>query len=63
MIDLNEYIFIQCPKCTKLDIIDRIKDDPYDAVTVGIICPNCDDGDFHEPVYYNNDGEVINAEG
>jgi hypothetical protein len=33
--------------------------DPPDATVMEIVCPNCDDGDFHIPRYFRCDGSEI----
>lgn len=50
---------LRCPKCGKKKSTAR---EPYDypeAVRMEIICPKCDDGDFHEPFYYDARGRHI----
>jgi hypothetical protein len=53
------WIFLRCPRCGKKKMIDRTTDDYPDAERVEIICPKCDDGDFHETMYYDKAGKHI----
>lgn len=52
-------IQIRCPKCSKTATIDRQPHDPVQAMEVVIICYDCDDGDFHSPVYLAASGRDV----
>lgn len=52
-------IQLRCPKCSKTMMADRQADDPAQAMEIVIICPNCDDGDFHSPVYLAASGRDV----
>lgn len=53
---------LECPKCAKAGEDHRRPGDPSRAVKMVIICPDCDDGGFHEPSYYNADGVELDWE-
>lgn len=55
-------IQVRCPKCNKTMMNDRQPDDPVQAMEVVIICPACDDGDFHNPVYLAASGREVDWE-
>jgi hypothetical protein len=46
---LRSPILLRCPKCNRTGNYDRKIDDaiPNDVKTIVVICPGCDDGDFH----------------
>jgi len=50
---------LRCPKCGKQKTTKRQPEDYPEAVRMEIVCPKCDDGDFHEPFYYDADGTHI----
>ena len=52
-------ILLRCPLCCREKHICRSTYDYTDAVTLEIVCPDCDDGDFHEPLYYDAEGACI----
>ena len=52
-------IQIRCPKCNKTMMNDRQPEDPVQAMECVIICPACDDGDFHSPTYLSASGREI----
>lgn len=59
--DINELdrITIRCPGCSKCMRIPRGDYDPIRAAYFTIPCPQCDDGDFHEPHYFDCDDREI----
>lgn len=50
---------LRCPKCRKEMPTARSADDPAQAALMEIICPDCDDGDRHEPRYFRADGSEL----
>jgi hypothetical protein len=52
-------LLLRCPKCGRSQDTDRQKHDYQEAVRLEIVCPKCDDGDFHEPFYYDAQGKHI----
>lgn len=55
-------IQVRCPECNATTITDRQADDPVQAMEIVIICPACDDGDFHSPVYLSASGKEVDWE-
>src|SRR5574337_781965 len=53
------WLELRCPKCGKRKSTERRPEDYPEAVRMEIICPKCDDGDFHEPFYYDASGRHI----
>lgn len=50
---------ISCHHCQKTVIVDRDPTDPVSSVRAEIICPDCDDGDFDFPKYFDKDGNEV----
>lgn len=50
------WIVLCCPKCDRTQRAPADEADPEGTTTIRIICPKCDDGDFHEPHYFDADG-------
>lgn len=55
-------IAFECPKCGRRDNLSREDTDPANAVSATLICPNCDDGDFHCPEFYDAEGRHLDEE-
>lgn len=53
------WLTLRCPKCRKEISTERQDYDYPEAVRMEIICPKCDDGDFHEPFYFDANGKHI----
>lgn len=51
---------LECPMC-KMVMPDCTREDtdPPSAVRVVIICNLCDDGDFHEPRFFDAEGREV----
>lgn len=52
-------ISFRCPKCNRRGEFDRLPEDPPGAMEAVLICPDCDDGDFHEPRYFSASGRSV----
>lgn len=52
-------IALRCPKCSTREYDQRRPGDPMQAMEMVTICPNCDDGDFHTPVYLTASGRDV----
>lgn len=55
-------ISFKCPKCERQDNLDRESTDPAKAVSATLVCPTCDDGDFHSPEFYDAEGRHLDEE-
>lgn len=53
-------ILFRCPKCRKKQMVDRDDTDPPAARLASMVCPDCDDGDFNSPDYFDVGGKWIN---
>lgn len=56
-----ENLKLRCPYCGveqpyKRDIDPHI---PASVATIEIICPNCDDGDFHTETWFDAEGKEV----
>lgn len=52
-------IALRCPKCSARQYDQRRPGDPVQAMEMVIICPACDDGDFHTPEYLTASGRDV----
>lgn len=59
---MADTITLECPKCRRRQQDDRRDTDYHDTALVRIICPTCDDGDFHEEVHFDAAGNHINRD-
>jgi hypothetical protein len=56
---MNPLVTLRCPRC-KAEKQSPCDDfDPYGTAVVQIICPDCDDGDFHAPEFFDESGNWI----
>ena len=58
---IQKDIEINCSKCNKLGIANRDETDPPHAVRMQLHCPECNDGNFDEPMYFDAKGKHIIA--
>lgn len=57
---MSDGIKIVCPKCNRSTITPRCDYDPLHAVELhGIVCQNCDNGEFDMPEYIDKNGNYI----
>lgn len=57
------YITMVCAECEKEVITPRVEYDPPEAVELhGTVCPDCDNGGFDQPVYYDRSGNEVEAD-
>lgn len=60
---MNETITLVCPSCGKRADVSRCDMDPSQAVELrGIVCPDCDNGGFDLPSYFDANGDVIDGD-
>lgn len=57
---MEDTIILECTKCESVLSTMRDKQlDPPEAVKMVGICPDCDSGDFDEPMYFDAAGNHI----
>lgn len=56
---LRDRIVLHCPDCEGREVTSRSPGDPDRATVMVIICPECDDGDFHSPIYLDDEGNEV----
>ncbi len=56
---MSKFIRLRCPKCDRCLTVERAPYDYPEAKRMDIICWECDDGDFHEAMYYDAKGKHI----
>ena len=52
-------IVLRCPKCKRTKQAQKLDTDYSETAAVEIVCPKCDDGDFHEPSHFDAAGKHI----
>ncbi len=55
-------VTLECPKCGRRKQDERRDTDYHDTALVRLICPDCDDGDFHEEQHFDASGNHINRD-
>lgn len=55
----RDTILLVCDECGKKQEVSREASDYPEAVEMHIVCPDCDDGDFHEAAYFDAEGNHI----
>lgn len=54
------YIKIVCPKCKReVPFAERDENDPPNAVSMELTCPECNPGDFEQVFYFDKGGNEI----
>lgn len=62
-VKLSDAITLVCPSCSKRVDTPRCATDPPKAVELhGIVCPDCDNGGFDLPSYFDAQGVEIDAD-
>jgi hypothetical protein len=57
---MSKLVTLECPKCKRtMPGCAKEDTDPPSAARVVIICNNCDDGDFHEPAFFDAEGREV----
>lgn len=56
---MADKVKLKCPKCGRQGEDERRDTDYHDSALVEIICPDCDDGDFHSEHHFDADGKEI----
>src|ERR1700722_18443796 len=57
--DIQTDVTLECPSCRAYKTISRPTNLPADVRLIEIICPDCDDGDFHAETWYSASGVEV----
>ena len=52
-------VTLECPACKVYKTVERPRDVPKAVRLIAIICPDCDDGDFHEETWFSAPGVIV----
>lgn len=55
-------IHFLCPRCLRKSDLSREETDPPNAASATLVCPDCDDGDFHSPEFFDIEGRHLDFE-
>lgn len=58
----HKHILLKCPKCKRQMNAKRQDTDYPEAVRLEVACPDCNAGDFAEPMYYDKNDKHINRD-
>jgi hypothetical protein len=59
----GDHVTLECPACRASKTMPRPTDIPATVRLITIICPDCDDGDFHTETWFSAPGiEVSQGE-
>jgi hypothetical protein len=57
--DIKTDVTLECPKCRAYKTVKRTPELPAEVRLIEIICPDCDDGDFHTETWFSAPGVVV----
>ena len=60
--NLTTDVTLECPRCGAYKTVDRTPDLPASVRLLKIICPDCDDGDFHAETWFSAPGIVVSQD-
>jgi hypothetical protein len=55
-------VTLECPRCRAYKTVDRTSELPPQVRLIAIICPECDDGDFHPETWFSAPGVVVSQD-
>jgi hypothetical protein len=55
---------LECPKCKRhvSRVASFFPDVPASVMRIAVICPRCDDGDFHAETWFDDAGKEISQD-
>ena len=61
---MSDPIVLRCPRCRRMKTYERSIDPrvPSTVAQITIICPKCDDGDFHEERWFDAAGAELSQD-
>lgn len=60
--DIKTDVTIECPSCRQYKTVPRTVDLPAQVRLIEIICPDCDDGDFHAETWFSAPGVEVSQD-
>ena len=55
----KDTVLFECPDCGRTLHVDRLEDDPPTGRKCILQCDRCDDGDFHESRWLDENGKDL----
>lgn len=60
--DITTQVTLECPWCRTYKTVPRSPELPAEVRLIEIICPDCDDGDFHSETWYSAPGVEVSQD-
>ena len=57
--DIRTDVTLECPRCQAYKTVPRTPELPTEVRLIKIICPDCDDGDFHAETWFSAPGVEV----
>lgn len=57
--DIATDVTLECPYCRVYKTVPRSPELPSEVSLIEIICPDCDDGDFHAETWFSAPGVKV----
>ncbi len=57
--DIKTDVTLECPYCRAYKTIPRPSKLPAEVRLIEIVCPDCDDGDYHAVTWYSAPGVEV----
>lgn len=54
-----ERVTLFCPSCKSWKLVEKHESDPEGTSEVHVLCPDCHDGEFDDPRYFNSHGDEL----
>jgi len=60
--EIRTDVTLECPRCMTYKTVNRTPELPPQVRLIAIICPDCDDGDFHTETWFSAPGVVVSQD-
>jgi hypothetical protein len=60
--DITTDVTLECPRCRAYKTVPRSAELPAAVRLIEIICPDCDDGDFHTETWFSAPGVEVSQD-
>ena len=60
--DITTDVTLECPRCHAWKAAPRTADLKAQVRLIEIICPDCDDGDFHQETWFSAPGVEVSQD-